>query len=194
VAPDAGDTVLDACAAPGGKMAYLAELGAGQTKLVACDASPQRLEKVHQNIQRLKLKNIEVAVKDAARDPLPEAHRILLDVPCSGTGVLNRRPDARWKRQADDLTSLVDIQRRILLNCWSNLIPGGLLVYATCTLEPEENWGVIDSVLPELPDAEIEPVSGTRYKGFIDERGALATLPWQHDMDGMFAVKIRKKI
>lgn len=190
--PKAGETIVDACAAPGGKMAFISELTGGQTSICACDASKFRLAKVYQNIERLGLQGIEVIQLDASIDRLPDADRILLDVPCSGTGVLGRRPDARWKRQANDSESLVEIQSNILMNSWQSLRPGGQLVYATCTLEPEENWGVIDQVLANMPDARIEAIKDEKLKPYIDERGALATLPWIHGMDGMFAVKIRK--
>ncbi len=192
--PETGDIIVDACAAPGGKMAFISELAAGQAKIIACDASSIRLTKVSENIQRLELKQIEVRVLDAAEEALPEADKILLDVPCSGTGVLNRRPDARWKRQAADIDSLVKIQSSILTNSWKSLKPGGLLVYATCTLEPEENWELVDTTLEHLDQAKVEPIDTEIYKPYIDERGALSTLPWIHGMDGMFAVKIRKMI
>ena len=192
--PEAGDTIVDACAAPGGKMAFISELAGGQAKIFACDASAARLLKVKENIQRLGLKEIEVCELDAAVEKLPEANKILLDVPCSGTGVLNRRPDARWKRQSSDIDSLVKIQSNILMNSWECLAPGGLLVYATCTLEPEENWGLVDKVLEQFNNARVEAIADESLKPYIDERGALSTLPWIHSMDGMFAVKIRKMI
>lgn len=192
--PEAGDTIVDACSAPGGKMAFMSELAGGQAKITACDASQTRLAKVRENIQRLGLKQVEVQELDAALAPLPKANKILLDVPCSGTGVLNRRPDARWKRQESDITSLVGIQSRILTNSWKYLAPGGLLVYATCTLEPDENWELIDSVLEQLDQASVEAIDAENLKAYIDERGALSTLPWRHGMDGMFAVKIRKAL
>ncbi len=193
LAPKANETIVDACAAPGGKMAFLSELSGGDAIIKACDASSSRLNRVYENIKRLDLPGIEVKQLDAAIDKLPEADGILLDVPCSGTGVLNRRPDARWKRQPTDTESLVDIQTKILKNSWGSLKPGGVLVYATCTLEPEENWGVIDAVLKQLEDAEIEAIDNEKFKPYIDERGAFSTLPWQDNMDGMFAVKIRKQ-
>ncbi|MEA3287964.1 MAG: 16S rRNA (cytosine(967)-C(5))-methyltransferase RsmB [Candidatus Marinimicrobia bacterium] len=192
--PQPGETIVDACAAPGGKMAFLSELSSGQSHIIACDASQTRLGKVKQNVERLGLKDIVIRRLDATVEPLPEAHQILLDVPCSGTGVLGRRPDARWKRQASDSSSLVGIQTNIIKNSWKYLKPGGILVYATCTLEPEENWALIDSVVESLENAEFEPITAEKIKPFIDERGALATLPWNHDMDGMFAVKIRKAL
>ena len=194
VEPQPNETIVDACAAPGGKMAFLCELSGGAAHIKACDASSSRLTRVTQNIQRLALPDIEVIQMDAAIDKLPEADKILLDVPCSGTGVLNRRPDARWKRQPGDTDSLVDIQTKIFKNSWNALKPGGLMVYATCTLEPEENWEVIDSVLSQIEHGAIEAIGEEKLKPYIDERGALSTLPWEHGMDGMFAVKIRKKV
>jgi 16S rRNA (cytosine967-C5)-methyltransferase len=194
IEPEPGDTIVDACAAPGGKMAFISELSGGQAKIFACDASQLRLAKVRENIQRLGLKQVEVLELDAAVAALPEANKILLDVPCSGTGVLNRRPDARWKRQASDISSLIGIQSRILMNSWRYVAPGGKLVYATCTLEPDENWELIDSVIEHLDKASVEAIGDEKMKPYVDERGALSTLPWRHQMDGMFAVKIRKAL
>ncbi|NQV30533.1 MAG: 16S rRNA (cytosine(967)-C(5))-methyltransferase RsmB [Candidatus Marinimicrobia bacterium] len=190
----AGDVIVDACAAPGGKMALMSEVTRGRARIIACDASETRLEKVKQNVKRLGLEQIEVCQIDAATDKIPIADKMLLDVPCSGTGVLSRRPDARWRRQVSDTTSFTKIQSGILRNCWESLKPGGLMVYATCTLEPEENWELIDSQIDSLVAAEIEPIQNENLKAYIDERGALATLPWRDSMDGMFAVKIRKRL
>jgi 16S rRNA (cytosine967-C5)-methyltransferase len=191
--PHSGDLIIDACAAPGGKMAYLAELGRNQIEMVACDASPKRLEKVLGNIERLHLQKIQTLTLDAAVDALPVADKILLDVPCTGTGVLSRRPDSRWRKQEGDLLKLNQIQQGILINSWKSLKAGGLLVYATCSLEPEENWDLIEMSLEQLEGSDIEPIDAENLKPYIDARGALSTLPWAHKMDGMFAVKIRKK-
>ncbi len=190
----AGDVIVDACAAPGGKMALMSEITGGQATIIACDASETRLGKVRQNIERLGLRQVEVCQLDASTDLIPVADKILLDVPCSGTGVLSRRPDARWRRQDSDTVSLTKIQSSILNNSWQSLKPGGLMVYATCTLEPEENWELIDSQIDHLAGAEIEWIDDENLKAYIDERGALATLPWRDSMDGMFAVKIRKSV
>ena len=192
VTAEAGHIIVDACAAPGGKMAFMAERYGKNARIIACDVSPSRLLQVQENVDRLHLPNVEVKQLDATRDALPSAHRILLDVPCSGTGVMGRRADARWKRQESDLQSLAVIQSQILVNSWQALKPDGLLIYATCSLEPEENWELIEKSLELLPGAVIEPVSDEILKPYIDGKGALSTLPWLHDMDGMFAVKIRK--
>lgn len=190
--PQAGETILDACAAPGGKMAFISEQSMGKAKLIACDASQTRLRKVQQTVERLKLEQVTILQLDAVADKLPDADKILLDVPCSGTGVLNRRPDARWRKQENDIIALALIQKRILQNSWNSLQVGGVLVYATCSLESEENWEIIDAVLPDLGNAEIVRPEAEKLKPYIDERGALATLPWRDGMDGMFAVIIRK--
>ncbi|MCF7824345.1 MAG: 16S rRNA (cytosine(967)-C(5))-methyltransferase RsmB [Candidatus Marinimicrobia bacterium] len=190
--PREGETIIDACAAPGGKMAFLSELSRGGSKIIACDASSSRLRRVRQTVERLKLSQVSIVELDASADAFTEADKILLDVPCSGTGVLNRRPDARWRRQPHDIAALTVIQGKILLNTWKYLKPGGMLIYATCTLEPSENWDLIDSVLGNLNDAQLEPIEDEKLKPYIDERGALSTLPWRDGMDGMFAVKIRK--
>ena len=190
--PQPNEVVVDVCAAPGGKMAYISELSQGSTPIVACDASSSRLTKVKQAVERLDLKQISIKQLDAAVEVVPEGNKILLDVPCSGTGVLNRRPDARWKRQESDIESLAEIQTKILMNSWRSVLPGGILIYATCTLEPEENWELIDAIIEQLDSAEIEAIKDEKLKPYIDERGALATLPWKHEIDGMFAVKIRK--
>lgn len=192
--PQPDDIIIDACSAPGGKLSMLYELTGGAADVSAFDVSRARLQKVSETIQRLRLEGVKVAELDASSQKLPGANRILIDVPCSGTGVLNRRPDARWKRQETDVDALVEIQTKIFQNVWKSLTPGGCLVYSTCTLEPEENWNLIDSLLSTLEDAEIDGIKAEKLKPYIDERGALATLPWIHAMDGMFAIKIRKSI
>ncbi|MGN7614412.1 RsmB/NOP family class I SAM-dependent RNA methyltransferase, partial [Magnetococcales bacterium HHB-1] len=193
VDPKAGDTVLDACSAPGGKLACIAEHhGPNLKMLYALDASESRLQKVKDNIQRLGLGPVKVERSDVSKDVLPQTEWTLVDVPCSGTGVLGRRADARWRKQLEDIGSLGGIQRKILRNAWKHLRPGGSMIYATCSLEPEENWMMVDSVLKDLENAELVPIQAQKLEAYVDERGALSTLPWRDDMDGMFAVILRK--
>lgn len=193
VQPESGDTILDACAAPGGKMTFIAESnGENIGHLYAADASRSRLERVSEAIERLKLGNITITQSDAARDELPATDWVLIDVPCSGTGVMNRRPDARWKKEASDIESLTAIQANILNNTWKHLKVGGRMIYATCSLEPEENWKIIDSKLKSTENMELMPIKDEKLQAYVDERGALSTLPWRDHMDGMFAVLLRK--
>ncbi len=160
--PAPGDRVLDACAAPGGKTAHLFEIEP-QIELTAVDISEQRLGRVEENCQRLGFR-AELVCADAAH---PETwwqgegfDRILLDVPCSATGVIRRHPDIKHLRRAEDIEALVQLQRQILLRSWDLLNPGGRLLYATCSVFRDENERQVedflqskeDAVLVELPD------------------------------------------
>ncbi|MCF7798000.1 MAG: 16S rRNA (cytosine(967)-C(5))-methyltransferase RsmB [Lentisphaeria bacterium] len=193
LAPQASDRVLDLCAAPGGKSTYLAELSGGEAQIFAYDVARVRLEQMTQNFKRLGHPGLETVEGDVAEMPLPEADKILLDVPCSGTGVLNRRADLRWRRQPQDIQDLVDIQEQMLENAWRSLKPGGRLVYSTCTLEPEENWAQVRNFLEKESTAEIERVNDKQLQAFMDENGAIVTLPERDRMDGMFVVCLRKQ-
>lgn len=193
IEPEEGDIIIDACAAPGGKSAYIMEKHGDRIRsFYAFDLSAHRIGLLKDTLQRLKLTKVRTEMLDAAVDDLPMANKILIDVPCTGTGVLNRRPDARWKKSESDLLALNEIQAAIFKNAWKHLLPDGYLIYATCSLEPEENWQLIDSVIDDLDGARIVPVTDEKLQAFIDERGALATLPWVHNMDGMFSVGIKK--
>ncbi|MCF7801371.1 MAG: 16S rRNA (cytosine(967)-C(5))-methyltransferase RsmB [Candidatus Marinimicrobia bacterium] len=194
LAPQSNDTVLDLCAAPGGKSTYLVELAGGEAQVIAYDTAQVRLEQMELNFKRLGHPGLEAVAGDVTKIPLPKADKILLDVPCSGTGVLNRRADLRWHRRPEDIQDLVDIQRQMLENAWRSLKPGGTLVYSTCTLEPEENWEQIRSFLEREPSADIEPSNDEQLQPFIDKNGAIVTLPERDRMDGMYVVRLRKQI
>ena len=143
--PKPGETVLDACAAPGGKTMQLAESMNGQGILVAMDPSADRLQPLRENIARLKWNFIQVVEGDITRQPpVPRFDAILLDVPCTNTGVIRRRPDARWRFSPERLRAARDKQEAILEAAAACLRPGGRLVYSTCSLELEENEGQID--------------------------------------------------
>ncbi len=137
--PQPGERVLDLCAAPGGKSTHLAELMGGKGTVVAVDV-PERIGLVAQAAGRLQLSNIRCVAGDATTIEFPEPFdAILLDAPCSNTGVLSRRPDVRWRLHEADVTRMVALQRRLIARAAHLLRPGGRLVYATCSLEPEEN-------------------------------------------------------
>ncbi|OIO58455.1 MAG: 16S rRNA (cytosine(967)-C(5))-methyltransferase [Candidatus Marinimicrobia bacterium CG1_02_48_14] len=194
LAPKPGDLVLDLCAAPGGKSTYLAELANGQATVRAYDSAAVRLEQMRLNFQRLDIPNLSVFQADVTTADLPEADKILLDVPCSGSGVLNRRVDLRWRRTPNDIQDLVDIQAKMLENGWRALKPGGVLVYSTCSLEPEENWHQIEAFMIKQSSAVIERPNDQKLAEFVDERGALMTIPERDHVDGMFVVKLRKPL
>lgn len=155
-----GARVLDACAAPGGKACHLLERYPGLGELVALDLSPERLTRVGQNLKRLNLRAELIQGDAAAPDGWWDGQafeRILLDAPCSGTGVIRRHPDIKWLRREADLAALAETQGRLLRGLWPLLVPGGKLVYATCSVMPEENERVLERFLAEHADARAVP-------------------------------------
>jgi len=159
--PQAGQHILDACAAPGGKSAHILEL-APEARLTAVDVSPERLEPLRANLARLALQARVVAgdVADPSGDGWAEGsyQRILLDVPCSATGVIRRHPDIKWLRRPADIARLAELQGRILAAVWPRLAPGGILVYATCSLLPEENHQQMQAFVRRTDDARELPI------------------------------------
>ena len=147
-----GETILDACAAPGGKTAMLAAKMNNQGRIIAADSSEDRLKRLRENLSKLRVTNAEVFVHDLASDkaaPWGDTlfDRILLDVPCSNTGVMRRRVDVRWRLREEDFSQLAALQIRLLENSLRFLKPSGSVVYSTCSIDHEENRGVIDRVL-----------------------------------------------
>lgn len=180
--PQPGETVLDACAAPGGKTTYLAELMRDQGRLVACDIYESRVERLRENLQRLSVRNCETVVHDAmkAGGPMLPSHydRVLVDAPCSNTGVLRRRVDVRWRLTEEDFIRMPVQQFALLRRAAEVLKPGGTLVYSTCSLEPEENEAVVQQALTQIPQLRL-----------VESR---RTLPFENGVDGAFAAKLVK--
>ena len=195
-----GDRVLDLCAAPGMKTSLLAD-DVGNGLLVACDSSARRLETLQKLLPRLTANTPAVrVVRLDATHPLPfrqKFDRILVDAPCSGTGTLARNPEIKWRLSVEDLERLRAIQRKILSNALSVLGPGGRLVYATCSLEPEENERVVESVLAGTADCRLLSRAELadelpKISPLIDARGYFHTRPDLHGMDGFFAAVIAR--
>jgi 16S rRNA (cytosine967-C5)-methyltransferase len=158
VNPQPGWTVLDLCAAPGGKTTHLAELMQDNGRIVACDIE-QRLQTVKELAARLRLSCIETVTIDPDRPhdvPAGPFDAALVDVPCSNTGVLGRRPEVRWRLTPDDIRHLVTLQERLLRLALSRVQPGGVVVYSTCSIEPEENEQLVQRVLQQTPGAVLE--------------------------------------
>ena len=172
-----GDTVLDACAAPGGKAIQLAWRGASVT---ACEVNPARRRRLEENIARVKLGIQIVGASPSPGAGSPSFSQVLVDAPCSNTGVLRRRPDARWNWSAQKLASLVALQAEILDRAAEILAPGGRLVYSTCSIEPEENSGQVEAFL-------------ARHPGFrLDEKRE--SVPFETGHDGAFAAAMTKMV
>lgn len=195
LAPQKSEVIIDACAAPGGKTTHIAELIGDEGKIWACDRTATRLKKLQENIQRLKLKSIQICTGDSRN--LPQfnnlADCVLLDAPCSGLGTLNRHADARWRQSRETVQELSVLQKELLAYTSSFVKPGGVLVYATCTLHPAENEDVIKSFLAENLNWQIEPPSlDSSLSAYSTSQGWIKVWPHRLDMDGFFMVRLRK--
>ena len=185
-----GERVVDLCSAPGGKATAMA--AAGPALVVAADLSPVRTRLVVENVARLGQENVAIVVADAAAPPLRPASfdRVLLDAPCTGLGVLRRRPDARWRVQPDDVDRLAELQRRLLDGAATLVRPGGLLVYSVCTLTLAETVEVDAWLASAHPELEAVAPPGPPWTPL--GRGA-RLLPQDAGTDGMFAVGLRRR-
>jgi 16S rRNA (cytosine967-C5)-methyltransferase len=188
-----GQRVLDACAAPGGKTAHILENQAELKEVVAIDKKKNRVAMIADTLGRLQL-SATLVVGDAAKTDKwwdgEQFDRILLDVPCSATGVIRRNPDIKFFRQAEDVASVVLEQQRLLDDIWPLLAPGGQLVYATCSILPQENSQQITQFLAKQDDAEEIPIDANW--GLPCEHGR-QVLPGMDDMDGFFYACLRKQ-
>lgn len=184
--------VLDACAAPGGKTAHILELQPKLATLIAIDKSQERLQAVEANLQRLHLK-AECIAADAADSKSwwnqQLFDRILIDTPCSATGVIRRHPDIKLLRRPEDIAELALEQKRILEALWPLLKVGGLLVYATCSIFPQENSNIVEAFLQAHRDAIEEKISAAWG---INCTVGKQILPGMHGMDGFYYARLRK--
>ena len=192
--PQPGERVLDACAAPGGKTMQIAEK-IGEGELLALDLEPRRLRQVSQRLERLGLAGPRITLR-AADAALPDTwwdgrtfDAILLDAPCSATGIIRRQPDIKWHRRAADIPAVVETQARLLDALWPLLRPGGRLVYATCSVLRDENQRQIDAFLARTADARAEALDDRfgRASGAGRQR-----LPGEDGMDGFFYARLVK--
>lgn len=193
LAASPGDRVLDACAAPGGKSAHLLEQAAGELELTAIDASAERLDSLDANLRRLGLK-ARLMAADATRPTDrwadPPFRRILLDAPCSATGVIRRHPDIKVLRREQDLEALTRTQAALLDALWPRLEPGGRLLYVTCSLLPEENEAQISAFLSRQPDAA--EIGLPESLGLACTRGR-QLLPEDEGPDGFYFALLAKQ-
>ncbi|VAX08010.1 16S rRNA (cytosine(967)-C(5))-methyltransferase [hydrothermal vent metagenome] len=187
-----GERILDACAAPGGKTAHLLELSPALGQLDALERDRARLDYVRENLQRLGLKanliNGDATQPDSWWDG-KAYDRILLDAPCSATGVIRRHPDIKYLRWEQDLITLIETQQQILQALWPLLAPGGLLLYATCSVLAEENHLQIEKFLSLTDDAELQPIN---KEWGIPTPAGQQILPGEENMDGFFYACLRK--
>lgn len=190
-----GQRVLDLCSAPGGKTTHIGELLNNTGEILAFDLHESKLDLIRDNYERLGLTNIKLQEMDGTKlnsDLVSSADRILIDVPCSGIGIIRKKPEIKWSKKRNDLKEIVTVQRQIMDNAWEYLKKGGIMVYSTCTLNKEENEQNIEWFLNKHKDAHIEKVfigkeSNLRY----DNLGSLTILPNEY-MDGFYVAKLKK--
>ncbi len=204
--PREQQSILDACAAPGGKTTHIAELTGDRARIYAVESSAERLRILQENVRRHGLGSVKMICTDIGEFEPPEGfHRILLDAPCSSLGVIRRNPDVRYKHSPEVLRRFHERQVEMLTTVSRYLLPGGILLYSVCSTEPEEGEEVIRSFLHKgreffiIDDAE--KLSSTYDEGpavdslrkLVNDEGYFRTYPHRHDMDGFFAVRLSRK-
>ena len=185
----AGAIVGDLCAAPGGKAL---ELSRTAQFVVAADRSPNRLGRMVSNIERLDVHNSGLLAMDATMPAIARLEAVLIDAPCTGTGTFRRHPDARWRLRWSDLAILSSSQAELLEAAAERVQSGGLLVYSTCSLEPEENDERVDAFLSQHPEWVLEPPPAGTVPDEVLDGGRLRVLPQRHGTDGAFAARLRR--
>ncbi|NOY54198.1 MAG: 16S rRNA (cytosine(967)-C(5))-methyltransferase RsmB [Deltaproteobacteria bacterium] len=190
----AGNRILDACAAPGGKASHLAELMADEGEIIALEVDPLRLGRIEENMERLGITIVRPLLGDgrSIRFGEPFDH-VLIDAPCSGLGTIRRHPEAKWRKKEEDLARHRERQLGLLRNLSRFVRAGGSLVYSTCSTEPEENGEVIGTFLREEGGFTVAPVPAdfpAAARSMIDDKGFFHAWPDEHDTDGFFAVRL----
>lgn len=195
LAPRAGETVADVCAAPGTKTTHLAALMEDRGRVLAFDRDPARLARVREATARLGIRSVEIlpgTVETLAPEFGERCDAVLVDAPCSNLGVLRRNPEVKWRREAEGLDANAERQRAILEAAAGMVKRGGRLVYATCSLEPEENEGVTRAFLAARSDFTPDPVVTFPFP--LDPDGVMRCLPHRHGTDGFTAIRFRRAI
>jgi 16S rRNA (cytosine967-C5)-methyltransferase len=199
--PRSGQSVLDACSAPGGKATHIAQLMANKGEILAFDIHPHKLELVRQLTERLGIGIIHPVLGDARVLPgvKPRSmQRVLVDAPCSGLGIIRRKADLRWQKKESDIQALAELQLQILEQAAKCVAVGGELLYSTCTIEPEENFEVAKTFRMNHPEFEVSNITGTIPFMQLEEqdikplqKGMLQLLTQRHGTDGFFLAKFR---
>lgn len=187
-----GMRVLDMCAAPGGKSAYLADLMGNSGEITALDYFESRLGLLQQNNERLGVTNVKTVATDALDYISEPFDRVLLDAPCTGFGTLSKKPDIKWKKELVDIHNVSKLQSQLLDKAASLVKEDGIIVYSTCTIEPDENFEIVRKFLAAHPEFRLEDAAPFVPAGVTDENGCVQTLPHIHKTDGAFAARLRK--
>ncbi len=191
---DPGDRVLDACAAPGGKSLVIAGAMGDQGLLVASDQSAARIRLLSETLARVGPRCASIVQLDARRPPFgPRFEWVVLDSPCTGLGTLRRDPDIRWRRNPEDLSRMASMQFELLAGASTAVAPGGRLLYATCSSEPDENQNVVTRFLESHPGFSIQAPTAPHLLECVDDEGFLQTRPDRHGLEGFFAAVLRRQ-
>ena len=194
-----GECVMDVCSAPGGKATHLAQLMDNQGKIIAWDIHAHKIDLIKKNVERLGINNIETQVQDAAayqKQWRQKADRVLVDAPCSGLGIIRRKPDIKWNKQQEHLEQITKLQLEILQNVSMYVKVGGVLVYSTCTIYEQENMGVVQQFLQQNPAFELEDISEfvpEQFKKDTIKKGYLQLFPHIDGTDGFFISRMRRR-
>ncbi len=199
--PSPGERILDACAAPGGKATHLAELTLEKADIVAADIRPERLRILRENLSRLDIRSVRpLAIDVSELGPEHSYDRILLDAPCSSLGVIRKNPDVRYRYNRKKLLKTAKTELEILQAVSKRLQPGGRILYAVCSIEPEEGEELIRKFLNKNPDfyiIDMAELSRTESRNFLapfrTEKGFFLSLPHRHGMDGFFGALMERK-
>ncbi len=187
-----GERVIDLCSAPGGKTTFFGETMKNEGTIIAVDKYQTRLNLVKATCERLGITNVHCVAEDATEFQTEPADKILIDAPCSGLGVLSKKPDIKIKREMRDINEVVKIQLHLLNNAASILKQGGAIVYSTCTIEPEENFGVVRQFLQTHPEFSVDHASQYITEQLISADGFVETYPHRNGIDGSFAIRLVK--
>ena len=190
LAPKPGERVIDLCAAPGGKTTNIAEMMRNEGEVLAIDRHEAKLTLIRASCDRLGLRNVTLQAADGSKLETDAADRVLLDAPCSGLGVLAKKPDIKWKRDVSDILKLTRIQAGLLDNAARLVKPGGVLVYSTCTVEPDENEEIVTAFLGSHTEFTLEGAAQYVSRDLVNAAGFIETFPHRHGMDGSFAARL----
>ena len=191
-----GMNVIDLCSAPGGKTTHIAEILRNTGKVLAFDLHESKLGLIKENCERLGLTNVEVNTNDATKlnpELIASSDRILLDVPCSGIGIIRKKPEIKWNKTRADLRQIIPIQRDIMENAWMYLRDGGIMIYSTCTLNKEENEENIEWFLNKHKDCSVKKIFIGKQNNLVYNRNGSLTIMPNEIMDGFFVAKLEKR-
>ncbi|MDU1003706.1 MAG: 16S rRNA (cytosine(967)-C(5))-methyltransferase RsmB [Clostridium butyricum] len=191
-----GMTVVDLCSAPGGKTTHIAEILGNTGKVLAFDLHESKLGLIKENCERLGITNVTTFAQDATKlnaELVASTDRVLLDVPCSGLGIIRKKPEIKWNKKRNDLREIIPVQREIMNNAWQYLKQGGVMIYSTCTLNKEENEENIEWFVNNHEDCEVKRIFVGKQDNLVYSREGMLTVMPNENMDGFFITKLEKR-